>query len=85
MRSRWDNSTPSPRRLSVDGEGSRERVRSDEHLDAILPVSDVRALHEEFAGRGARIIKPLEERPWGQRDFYVEDTDGYVLCFSEAL
>ena len=28
-------------------------------------------------------IKPLEERPWARRDFYVEDPDGYILCFSE--
>jgi hypothetical protein len=25
------------------------------------------------------------ERPWGTRDFYVEDPDGYILCFSEAV
>jgi uncharacterized glyoxalase superfamily protein PhnB len=33
--------------------------------------------------RGALITKPLEERPWSARDFYVEDLDGYILCFSE--
>jgi hypothetical protein len=33
--------------------------------------------------RGAVITKPLEERPWWCRDFYVEDPDGYILCFSE--
>jgi hypothetical protein len=33
--------------------------------------------------RGARVIKPLEARPWACLDFYVEDPDGYILCFSE--
>ena len=33
----------------------------------------------------APIVKPLEQRPWGQLDFYVEDQDGYILCFSEAV
>lgn len=65
-------------------EGGPERFRSDEQLAAFLPVSDAQGLHDEFVGRGARITKSLELRPWGQRDFYVEDPEGHVLCFSEA-
>ena len=63
----------------------RAHRRSEEHLDAYLAVSGVRELHDEFVRRGAPIVKPLEQRPWGQRDFYVEDQDGYILCFSEAV
>jgi len=63
----------------------RNHRRSGEHLDAYLVVSGIGDLHEELIGRGATIIKPLEERPWGTRDFYVEDPDGYILCFSEAV
>jgi uncharacterized glyoxalase superfamily protein PhnB len=63
----------------------RAHRRSEEHLDAYLPVSGVGELHDELVRRGAPIIKPLEQRPWGQRDFYVEDQDGYILCFSEAV
>ena len=62
----------------------RTQRRAAEHLDAFLVVSGVGELHAELAGRGAPITKPLEQRPWGARDFYVEDPDGYVLCFSEA-
>ena len=40
-------------------------------------------LHDELTGRGALITRPLEDRPWSCRDFYVEDPDGYILCFSE--
>jgi hypothetical protein len=29
------------------------------------------------------VTKPLEDRPWSCRDFYVQDPDGYILCFSE--
>ena len=39
----------------------------------------------ELKQRGARIAKPLEERPWGVVDFYVEDPDRYILCFAEAV
>ena len=66
-------------------QAERARRRSEEHLDAYLPVSGVHELHDEFVRRGAPIVKPLEPRPWGQRDFYVEDPDGYILCFSEAV
>ena len=65
-------------------EAERTHRRTGEHLDAFLDVSGVGALHEELAGRGAPITKPLEKRPWGTFDFYVEDPDGYILCFSEA-
>jgi uncharacterized glyoxalase superfamily protein PhnB len=44
----------------------------------------VRELHEELQARGARITRPIGERPWGFVDFYVEDADGYILCFSES-
>ena len=45
----------------------------------------VEALYAAFQARGASIVKPLGERPWACVDFYVEDPDGYVLCFSEAM
>lgn len=66
-------------------EAERAHRKSEEHLDACLVVSGVGELHDELVGRGAPIIKPLEERPWGTRDFYVEDPDGYILCFSETV
>src|SRR5215471_5685325 len=60
-----------------------ERVhrRSEEHLDAFLPVSGIEELHAELVGRGTAIARPIERMPWGTRDFYVEDPDGYILCF----
>jgi uncharacterized glyoxalase superfamily protein PhnB len=66
-------------------QAERAHRRSEEHLDACLAVSGIHELHEEFVRRGAPIVKPLEQRPWGQRDFYVVDLDGYILCFSEAV
>lgn len=65
-------------------EAERARRKAEEHLDAYLVVSGLRELHDELVGRGAPITKPLEERPWGARDFYVEDPDGHILCFGEA-
>ncbi|HEY1251920.1 MAG TPA: VOC family protein [Thermoanaerobaculia bacterium] len=66
-------------------EAERAHRRKEEHLDAYLSVSGVGELHAELAGRGAPITRPLETMPWGTREFYVEDPDGYILCFSERV
>jgi catechol 2,3-dioxygenase-like lactoylglutathione lyase family enzyme len=61
----------------------RAHRRQHEHLDAYIAVSGIRGLFSELQMRGADVIKPLEQRPWACLDFYVEDPDGYILCFSE--
>ena len=61
----------------------REHRKQNEHLDAYISVSGVRELFAEQTQRGARMLKPLAEEPWSCLDFYVEDADGYILCFSE--
>jgi catechol 2,3-dioxygenase-like lactoylglutathione lyase family enzyme len=66
-------------------EAERAHRKSGEHLDAYLAVSGVRELYDELVGRGATVVKPLGPRPWGTSDFYVEDPDGYILCFAEAV
>ena len=65
------------------GAADRAHRKQNEHLDAHLSVTGVRALFSEFQKRGAEMLKPLEARPWACLDFYVEDPDGYILCFSE--
>jgi len=30
---------------------------------------------------GATIIKPLTATAWATKDFYIEDPDGYIICF----
>jgi len=61
----------------------REDRKQNEHLDAYISVKGIRDLFREMQSRGAHVIRPLEQRPWACLDFYVEDPDGYVLCFSE--
>jgi catechol 2,3-dioxygenase-like lactoylglutathione lyase family enzyme len=58
--------------------------KQNEHLDAYISMSGIRDLFVELQTRGAHIVTQLEERPWACLDFYVEDADGYVLCFSES-
>jgi uncharacterized glyoxalase superfamily protein PhnB len=61
----------------------RAHRKENEHLDAYFAVSGVRDLFSELQKRGAEVIRTLEQRPWACLDFYVEDPDGYILCFSE--
>jgi catechol 2,3-dioxygenase-like lactoylglutathione lyase family enzyme len=61
----------------------REHRKENEHLDAYIAVRGIRNLFSELTTRGAQVFKPLEQRPWACLDFYVEDLDGYILCFSE--
>ena len=61
----------------------RTHRRQNEHLDAYLGVRGIESLFDEVKSNGAHVLRPLEERPWGCKDFYVEDLDGYILCFSE--
>jgi uncharacterized glyoxalase superfamily protein PhnB len=63
----------------------RAHRKQHEHLDAYIGVTGVAALYDELQSRGARILRSIEERPWSCIDFYVEDLDGYILCFSEAI
>ena len=61
----------------------RAHRKTQEHLDAYIEVSGVATLYDELCSRGAWVLTPLMQRPWGHTDFWVEDTDGYILAFSE--
>jgi len=57
--------------------------KQNEHLDVYIGIQGIEVLYDELQSKGANIIRSLERRPWGCKDFYVEDLDGYLLCFSE--
>ena len=59
----------------------RQQRRANEHLDAAAGVNGIEAFYELCAANGVKIIRPLTDTPWGTKDFYIEDPDGYVLCF----
>ena len=62
----------------------RAHRRANEHLDAYGGVAGIDAFYAECVTRGARILKPLAATPWGGKDFYVEDPDGYIIGFGGA-
>lgn len=62
----------------------RAHRKKNDHLDAYIEVSNVDALFADLTVRNAKVTKGLEDQPWQCRDFWVEDIDGYILCFSEG-
>jgi catechol 2,3-dioxygenase-like lactoylglutathione lyase family enzyme len=59
----------------------RQHRRNNEHLDASAGVENIETFYEKCLSNGVNILKPLSPTPWGTKDFYVEDPDGYIVCF----
>lgn len=59
----------------------RKHRREKEHLDAAAGVEGIEVFFEQCVANGDKILKPLAETEWGTKNFYVEDRDGYILCF----
>ena len=48
-------------------------------------VTEVDALYDEFRSRGAQVVQPSGDRPYGMRDFDVDDPDGNRLTFGMGI
>ena len=62
-------------------QAERKHRRDNEHLDAAAGVDGIEAFYEQCISNGAAILKPLAATDWGTLDFYVQDPDGYIICF----
>ena len=52
---------------------------------AYLHVRDARALYGEFRAQGVEIWHPIEDKPWGMREFAIVTPDGHRMVFGEPL
>ncbi len=59
----------------------RKRERSFEPAVHWVFAPDIDAAYDELRARGARIVEPLETKPWGLRQFTVDDIDGNRFYF----
>ncbi len=59
----------------------RRRDRPFEPAVHWVFAQNIDATYEELRARGARIVEPLEKKPWGLRQFTVEDIDGNRFYF----
>lgn len=59
----------------------RRRTRPFEPAVHWVFAPEIDATYEELRSKGARIVEPLEKKPWGLRQFTVEDLDGNKFYF----
>ena len=59
----------------------RRRGRPFEPAVHWVFAPDIDATYQELRSRGGRIVEPLEKKPWGLRQFTVEDIDGNRFYF----
>ena len=62
-------------------QAERHHRQSNEHLDSAAGVDGIEAFYEQCVANGVNITKTLAATPWGTKDFYVEDPDGYIIAF----
>jgi uncharacterized glyoxalase superfamily protein PhnB len=60
-------------------------VENGDAWDAYIWVENADALYEEFKTKGVTIARDLCDQPYGNRDFDVEDCNGYRLCFGHDI
>ena len=48
-------------------------------------MDDVDAYHAEIAARGAIVISPPADKPWGLREMAVATPDGHRMTFGQSL
>jgi len=53
--------------------------------DAYAWVENADALCKEFKAKGVKIARGVGDQPYGNRDFDVEDCNGYRLCFGYGI
>jgi uncharacterized glyoxalase superfamily protein PhnB len=74
--------------LSVPGGGAVIVVEggpADRSHGVLVRVEDANAHHARAAARGARIVRPPADYPFGERQYTAEDPGGHVWTFSESL
>ncbi|MEV3933689.1 VOC family protein [Streptomyces sp. NPDC049944] len=53
-------------------------------LQLWMQVDDCAAAHEEVAGRGARVLRPPLQEPWGLIEMWIADPDGHRIVLTEV-
>ena len=62
------------------------RPRSRRHGESVLVrVDDVARHHKRARRKGARILRPSADYPYGERQYSVEDLAGHVWTFSQTI
>lgn len=61
------------------------RELGDHSYFAYLHTDDIDAFHAEIAARGAIVLQPPADKPWGMREMPVATPDGHRLMVGQEL
>ena len=64
---------------------SRANSKADSGHSVMVRVDDVNAHHARAKDRGARILRPPTDYPFGERQYTVQDFAGHVWTFTESI
>ncbi len=53
-------------------------------LEVVLLVANIDAAYEEHRRNNAPIVEALEQKPWGTREYRIDDPTGYRLRITEV-
>lgn len=67
--------------LEVSGQAS---TPPGPNLRLWLQVRDLDAVHADLTARGATILRPPVDEPWGLREMWVADPDGVEIAVIEV-
>ncbi len=57
----------------------------DHRYFGFFTTDDLDGLHAEFASRGAIILSPPADKPWGWREMAVATPEGHRMMFAQAI
>ncbi len=61
------------------------RDRHPIERDVYLYVDDISATYAELVARGANVVSPPSNTPYGLREFTVQDLNGFRLTYGQFL
>ena len=61
------------------------RDLGDHSYFGYLQVEPIDSFYEGVRSRGAEIIKPLRDEPWGMREFGIVTVDGHRMMFGSPI
>ena len=69
--------------FSYDPDLAKHLKEKDFHPEIFIWLDDADGAFERHTARGAEIIEPVSDRPWGARQYVVQDINGYHLKFAQ--
>ena len=57
----------------------------NEHFEICWFVCNVDEVYEEYKKKGVNIVSQLEPKPWGMKEFTIQDPNGYHIRIGEGI